>query len=224
MAARAFLEPGHRRTHDLRAHATSTRRARAAADVRSDTASSIEATSPPPGTVDWEARAARGLEDDAVTRRAARLLDELARHAGHGRSRARRPRRLHETWLVTRARSSALLGRRETRYGEPRSAERVARRSSCFVEQLGGRSGCSVSPDAGRMFGDTDVEAARLGATMRRAAASRRGALEVARVLGRRHGPLRRVARARSSARTVHRARARRVRARAPLRARWPSS
>jgi adenylate cyclase len=129
--------------------------------------------------MDWESEGLlEGLEDAAARRARARLLDEL--HES-GTSVEELRRLVREDKLVL-APVSRLLSSEE-RF----TAREVAEKSGVDIEMLAASwraLGLAVPGLDERVFGEHDVEAARLGALHRQAGFADEEALEVARVLG----------------------------------------
>jgi adenylate cyclase len=129
--------------------------------------------------VDWDAEGLLdGLEDDAARAARCRLLDELH---GQGMDLEELRRVVEEDRLVLAPVSRALSS--EARY----TAAEVAERAEVPLELLKATwqaLGLPVPPEDERVYGDKDVEAARLGAAHRQAGFDDADALEVARVLG----------------------------------------
>jgi adenylate cyclase len=129
--------------------------------------------------MDWGAEGLlEGLEDDAARAARARLLDELHEQ---GVDAAELKRLVEEDKLVL-APVSRLLSSQE-RY----TAREVAQRSGLEVEMLAASWRALGLPVPGldeRVFGEHDLEAARLGALHRQAGFDDEDALEVTRVLG----------------------------------------
>jgi adenylate cyclase len=131
------------------------------------------------GTVDWDAEGLLdGLEDEAARAARSRLLDEL--HAD-GVELEELRRIVAEDKLVLAPVSRALSS--EVRY----TAREVAERAEVPLELLLATwraLGLPVPNERDRLYGDKDVEAARLGAMHRQAGFADEDALDVARVLG----------------------------------------
>ena len=129
--------------------------------------------------MDWDAEGLLdGLEDDAAREARRRLLDEL--HA-QGMDLEELRHVVQEDRLVLAPVSRALSS--EARY----TAAEVAERADVPIELLVATwraLGLPVPAEQERLFGDNDIEAARLGAMHRRAGFADEDALEVARVLG----------------------------------------
>jgi adenylate cyclase len=131
------------------------------------------------GAVDWDAAGLLdGLEDEAARAARNRLLDEL--HAD-GVELEELRRIVAEDKLVLAPVSRALSS--EVRY----TAREVAERAEVPLELLLATwraLGLPVPNERDRLYGDKDVEAARLGAMHRQAGFADEDALDVARVLG----------------------------------------
>jgi adenylate cyclase len=131
------------------------------------------------GAVDWDAAGLLdGLEDEAARAARSRLLDEL--HAD-GVELEELRRIVAEDKLVLAPVSRALSS--EVRY----TAREVAERAEVPLELLLATwraLGLPVPNERDRLYGDKDVEAARLGAMHRQAGFADEDALDVARVLG----------------------------------------
>ncbi len=131
------------------------------------------------GAVDWDAEGLLdGLEDEAARAARSRLLDEL--HAD-GVELEELRRIVAEDKLVLAPVSRALSS--EVRY----TAREVAERAEVPLELLLATwraLGLPVPNEHDRLYGDKDVEAARLGAMHRQAGFADEDALDVARVLG----------------------------------------
>jgi adenylate cyclase len=131
------------------------------------------------GAVDWDASGRLdGLEDEAARAARSRLLDEL--HAD-GVELEELRRIVAEDKLVLAPVSRALSS--EVRY----TAREVAERAEVPLELLLATwraLGLPVPNERDRLYGDKDVEAARLGAMHRQAGFADEDALDVARVLG----------------------------------------
>jgi adenylate cyclase len=131
------------------------------------------------GAVDWDAAGLLdGLEDEAARASRSRLLDEL--HAD-GVELEELRRIVAEDKLVLAPVSRALSS--EVRY----TAREVAERAEVPLELLLATwraLGLPVPNERDRLYGDKDVEAARLGAMHRQAGFADEDALDVARVLG----------------------------------------
>jgi adenylate cyclase len=129
--------------------------------------------------VDWDAEGLLdGLEDDAARDARSRLLDELH---DQGMDLEELRRVVEGDRLVLAPVSRALSS--EARY----TAQEVAERADVPLELLVATwraLGLPVPPEDERLFGDNDIEAARLGAMHRQAGFNDEDALEVARVLG----------------------------------------
>jgi adenylate cyclase len=129
--------------------------------------------------MDWDAEGLlEGLEDDAARTARARLLDELH---GQGVEVAELRRLVEEDKLVL-APVSRLLSSEE-RY----TAREIAAESGLDVEMLAASwraLGLAVPGLDERVFGEHDLEAAKLGALHRQAGFDDEDALEVTRVLG----------------------------------------
>src|SRR4051812_49278719 len=132
-----------------------------------------------PANVDWDAEGLLdGLEDEAARAARGRLLDEL--HA-QGMDVEELRRVVEEDKLVLAPVSRALSS--EARY----TAREVAERAGVPLDllQASWRAlGLPVPPEGDRLFGEKDVEAARLGAAHNQVGFDQEDALEVARVLG----------------------------------------
>ena len=168
--------------------------------------------------MDWDAEGLTdGLEDDEARAARRRLLDELHEQ---GMSVDELRRVVAEDKLVLAPVSRALSS--EARY----TAREIADQAGVELEFLAASRralGLPVPANDERVYGETDLEAAQLGAQNRNVGFDDEDALEVARVLG--QGMARYAeATARAGGPHVPRARPRRVRARPPLPRPSPSS